>query len=249
MLIVGTRGRSLGGFQNLVTTSFSKWCLQYSPIPVVVVRPTEKREKKKKKRLNDPARQNYAQILQDNGQGIHEANVNPKDNTYEPTMLPSKGADAEAHAVAEALELPAHFDPTIKPYKPGGTTAPRRKNSTRSDATEASTPSPEDHSPDSRPNSPGAVMKSPGLEQLESPDASDAEESGDDEFEVTPGTHFLGKNGNSDRDKFQDEEAQEKMKRLHDMEKGEALALGRRKESADDDDVDGEEAVDTLADR
>jgi len=49
MLIVGTRGRTLGGLQGLVNTrnSFSKYCLQYSPVPVVVVRPTEKPSKRR----------------------------------------------------------------------------------------------------------------------------------------------------------------------------------------------------------
>ncbi len=56
MLIVGSRGRSLGGFQGLVSNrnSFSKWCLQYSPIPVVVVRPPEKRMNERAKRDADP---------------------------------------------------------------------------------------------------------------------------------------------------------------------------------------------------
>src|ERR1700733_5445635 len=77
MLIVGTRGRSLGGFQGLVSNrnSFSKWCLQYSPVPVVVVRPTEKRDKKKQKRDKDPTRRNYALMLQESSLGMHEANL------------------------------------------------------------------------------------------------------------------------------------------------------------------------------
>ncbi|MEX1653228.1 hypothetical protein ABZ960_08635 [Streptomyces pseudovenezuelae] len=65
MLIVGTRGRSLGGIQGLVNNrnSFSKYCLQYSPVPVVVVRPTDKRLKKKAKRTNDSNRQTYLGML------------------------------------------------------------------------------------------------------------------------------------------------------------------------------------------
>ncbi|KZF22733.1 adenine nucleotide alpha hydrolases-like protein, partial [Xylona heveae TC161] len=45
MLIVGTRGRSLGGIQGLLPGSVSKYCLQHSPVPVIVVRPSSKREK------------------------------------------------------------------------------------------------------------------------------------------------------------------------------------------------------------
>lgn len=46
-LIVGTRGKSLGGIQGLLPGSISKYCLQNSPVPVIVVRPSAKREKKK----------------------------------------------------------------------------------------------------------------------------------------------------------------------------------------------------------
>ncbi|KAF8466405.1 hypothetical protein BDZ91DRAFT_629105, partial [Kalaharituber pfeilii] len=64
ILIVGTRGRSLGGIQGLLPGSVSKYCLQHSPVPVIVVRPSNKREKKKKKRQADPARRSYMDILE-----------------------------------------------------------------------------------------------------------------------------------------------------------------------------------------
>ncbi|KAF3344524.1 putative membrane protein [Verticillium dahliae VDG2] len=113
MLIVGTRGRSLGGLQGLVNTrnSFSKYCLQYSPIPVVVVRPTEKREKKKSKRLNDTERRTYVRMLSATG-GKHEAD-SEKSSLYEVEVKYS--ADEEAHQVAKVLGLPASFDPTAMP--------------------------------------------------------------------------------------------------------------------------------------
>ncbi|OHF03706.1 universal stress protein family [Colletotrichum orchidophilum] len=113
MLIVGTRGRSLGGLQGLVNTrnSFSKYCLQYSPVPVVVVRPTEKREKKKNKRKNDTERQTYVRMLSATG-GKHEAD-SERSSMYEVEV--HNTADEEAHQVAKALGLPAAFDPTIKP--------------------------------------------------------------------------------------------------------------------------------------
>ncbi|KAK6332200.1 hypothetical protein TWF718_002727 [Orbilia javanica] len=63
MLIVGTRGRSLGGFQGLLPGSVSKYCLQHSPVPVIVVRPNEKRERKKRKRQDNPARRTYMDIM------------------------------------------------------------------------------------------------------------------------------------------------------------------------------------------
>ncbi|KAK6505919.1 hypothetical protein TWF506_010850 [Arthrobotrys conoides] len=63
MLIVGTRGRSLGGFQGLLPGSVSKYCLQHSPVPVIVVRPNEKRERKKRKRQDNPTRRTYMDIM------------------------------------------------------------------------------------------------------------------------------------------------------------------------------------------
>ncbi|WZH43256.1 hypothetical protein QYS62_004258 [Fusarium acuminatum] len=113
MLIVGTRGRTLGGLQGLVNTrnSFSKYCLQYSPVPVIVVRPTEKRIKKKAKRANDSARQTYVSMLAATA-GKHEADSEAS-STYE--LEVHNSPDEEAHQVARALGLPASFDPTIKP--------------------------------------------------------------------------------------------------------------------------------------
>ncbi|KAI0199561.1 hypothetical protein F4808DRAFT_208101 [Astrocystis sublimbata] len=109
MLIVGTKGRSMDGMQGLLVnrSSFSKYCLQYSPVPVVVVRPTEKREKKKAKRAGDPSRQSYIQLL---GGQKHEADM---DNMYE--LEPNLTPDEEAHHVAVAVGLPAAYDPLIKP--------------------------------------------------------------------------------------------------------------------------------------
>ncbi|KJZ74761.1 hypothetical protein HIM_05878 [Hirsutella minnesotensis 3608] len=116
MLIVGTRGRSLGGIQGLVNSrnSFSKYCLQYSPIPVVVVRPTEKRIKKKVKRANDSNRQTYLSMLSST-HGLHEAD-SESSSTYE--LEVQNSPDEEAHQVAKVLGLPAKYDPTIKPLSP-----------------------------------------------------------------------------------------------------------------------------------
>ncbi len=116
MLIVGTRGRSLGGIQGLVNNrnSFSKYCLQYPPVPVVVVRPTEKRIKKKAKRTNDSTRQTYLGMLSAT-LGKHEADSEAS-SLYE--LETQISADEEAHQVAKVLGLPAAFDPTIKPVNP-----------------------------------------------------------------------------------------------------------------------------------
>jgi hypothetical protein len=48
----------------LLPGSVSKYCLQHSPVPVIVVRPSSKRDKKKAKRKADPGRRIYQDILQ-----------------------------------------------------------------------------------------------------------------------------------------------------------------------------------------
>ena len=101
---MGTRGKSLGGIQSLLPGSVSKYCLQNSPVPVVVVRPEEKREKKKRKRLADPSRQNYCSILdQTNACGS---------GAFEELAQQSAGeaTENEAAAVAKAIGLNDGFN-------------------------------------------------------------------------------------------------------------------------------------------
>jgi hypothetical protein len=199
MLIVGTRGRSLGGIQGLVNTrnSFSKYCLQYSPVPVVVVRPDEKRQKKKDKRAHDPTRQSYVAMLASN-KGKHEADSEAS-SLYE---LESRlSPDEEAHRVAAAIGLPAAFDPTLKPFTGGPHVGPRSSLSSLASSTGPSTSRPE--APRRRSSSPAAP-----LEADESGEEESAEEE-EDEFEVTTGQQAI----------------HEQKKRLHQMEVGEAAAL------------------------
>lgn len=170
MLIVGTRGRSLGGIQGLVNNrnSFSKYCLQYSPVPVVVVRPTEKRIKKKVKRANDVNRQTYLGMLAAT-YGKHEADSEAS-STYELEVQISP--DEEASQVAKVLGLPAAFDPTIKPVNLSSHLRPR-------------SPAPSSNlRPDSSPKT--ALLESPG-----SAANSEEEEEEDGEFEVMSGTEAL----------------------------------------------------------
>ncbi|KAJ6135800.1 hypothetical protein N7512_000960 [Penicillium capsulatum] len=104
MLVVGTRGRNLKGVHSLLPGSVSKYCLQQSPIPVIVVRPSPKREKKKKKRRADPTRRSYNHILElseKRGSRIFDASSSAESSA-------SKLPDEEA-AVAEALGLPASY--------------------------------------------------------------------------------------------------------------------------------------------
>ncbi|MCJ1313862.1 hypothetical protein MMC25_007542 [Agyrium rufum] len=108
-LIVGTRGRSLGGIQGLLPGSVSKYCLQNSPVPVIVVRPQDKREKKKRKRVADPNRRAYMNMLQQNG-----AATSGLLDRIEKGEFHAKGGTAadnekEAQAVARAIGLPTVY--------------------------------------------------------------------------------------------------------------------------------------------
>ncbi|GKU00947.1 hypothetical protein FLAG1_03017 [Fusarium langsethiae] len=209
MLIVGTRGRTLGGLQGLVNTrnSFSKYCLQYSPVPVVVVRPTEKRVKKKSKRANDSSRQTYVSMLAATS-GKHEADSEAS-STYELEIQNSP--DEEAHQVARALGLPASFDPTIKPFNHGQTLNVKPQGP-------ATVSSPNEATENRR------LVKDDASAAGESDDDDD-DESDDDsgEFEVVSGQQALD---------------QEKLKQLHKMEVGEAEALKKKMDDDLDDEDD-----------
>jgi hypothetical protein len=232
MLIVGTRGRSLGGFQGLVSNrnSFSKWCLQYSPIPVVVVRPTEKRLKKKKKRDADPARQDYARILKESGIAEHEMETVPKSSVFQEP----NNANEEAHAVADALGLPDQFDPTKVSSRMYRAELPRRDRPGSRSASRDSL------SPGSRSASPSMALKRPKSPLSESPTVSGDDSSEDDEegeFEVVPGHTLL-----ADEDEMPE---YVKKQKLHEMEVGEAAALAAgRKPSVESQENSGGAAED-----
>lgn len=223
MLIVGTRGRSLGGFQGLVSNrnSFSKWCLQYSPVPVVVVRPTEKRMKKKKKRGADPTRQDYIRILRDSGIEQHETEAGTKNSIFEEANHP----DVEAYAVAAAVGLQAGYDPALEIFNIDHDQALPNVDWSRIDLAGGGRLSPEYRS-----SSPRLLMKRRKSVQAESSCGSGEESSEryddeDDEgdFEAVPG-HELLSNG--------DEVSEiEKRQKLHAMEMAEAAALAARKSS------------------
>ncbi|KAI0480131.1 hypothetical protein GGR56DRAFT_624657 [Xylariaceae sp. FL0804] len=206
MLIVGTKGRSMDGVQGFLVnrSSFSKYCLQYSPIPVVVVRPTEMRERKKAKRMEDPARQSYASMLA--GQ-LHEADSG-NSSVYE--LEPNLTADEEAHKVAVAVGLPAHYDPTIKPIE-----FDKYGNASRQ---RASTPT------SSIPTKPTAAMMVAAAEKKQEPDdASDSEGEGEG-WEVASGEEMLKK---------------QKLHKMESNEGAALRMLGSRSGSPVDSDEDG----------
>lgn len=67
ILVVGTKGRKKVGFQGLIPGSVSQYCLQHSPIPVIVVKPHQKRAKTRAKRATKNKRA-YMEVLQGGGE-------------------------------------------------------------------------------------------------------------------------------------------------------------------------------------
>ncbi|KAF2813825.1 adenine nucleotide alpha hydrolases-like protein [Mytilinidion resinicola] len=171
ILVVGTRGRSLGGFQGLLPGSVSKYCLQHSPVPVIVVRPSTKRDKAKQKRKAD-GRHAYKDILDKAAPMTgHILNMSHRNSFIEEENLPA--SDDEAGAVAAAIGYKPSRGETIHPLAhvqsaPGNLDSPELRGEHNGDV------SPDDF------RSPGVVMKSPHLQNLDSPPLSD-DSSSDDE--------------------------------------------------------------------
>lgn len=215
MLVVGTKGRS-GGFQGLMGTrnSFSKYCLQYSPVPVIVVRPEDQREKKKKKREADPSRRSYADMIQKVTGGKHEAD-SENSSMYE--LQAGHSQEEEAHKVAVAMGLPAEFDPTIKRIN---------INATLSPYSQVGGPK---HS--GGPMSPNAVAGTSSVagDSGEEDEASGEEEE-EEEFEAMTGDQLLARQ--------QALEQKQQKDKLHEMEMDEAYALRKRDDDAEDDEDD-----------
>nr|POF03776.1 universal stress protein a family protein c25b2.10 [Quercus suber] len=114
ILVVGTRGRNLTGYHGLLSSgSVSKYCLQYSPVPVIVVRPSGKRESKKRKRLQDPLRTGYRDILDKSEDAPRGLGGHLLDDRHRMSVIGAElGAlgelgpgdpDEEARKVAEAI--------------------------------------------------------------------------------------------------------------------------------------------------
>lgn len=168
MLVVGTRGRSLTGYQGLLSSgSVSKYCLQYSPVPVIVVRPSSKREAKKRKRLADPSRGGYRDILDKSedaprGRGGHLLDWNNRLSLVgaELGALGEFGSnpDEEARRVAEAI---GYRNTGAQHITRGSSLS--RVTSARSEASDISSPPP------------GRLLKSPELGVVDSPPGSDDE--------------------------------------------------------------------------
>ncbi|KAK2831957.1 hypothetical protein FQN49_007000, partial [Arthroderma sp. PD_2] len=192
VLIVGTRGRSLKGMQGLLPGSVSKYCLQQSPIPVIVVRPSSKREKKKQKRLAaDPARKSYNHFTKigDAGRGSGVVGVSASGNSStsklpgeeveaeEPSTVANtiKGSsingDTEEHDHGSDQDPPSPSLPKDVGLDNDASSTGNRRNST---ATNPESPTVE---------SSGEALKSPSIPVLESPNLSGNEDEDDDDDE------------------------------------------------------------------
>ena len=177
MLIVGTRGRSLNGMQGLLPGSVSKYCLQQSPVPVIVVRPTNKRLKKKQKRLADPGRRDYNQLLSKKDAPVGSLLNKPvRESMIEP--LPA-ATDQEAAAVARAIGLPPSG-----PYQ-RSLHSPRPVPARDEAQSDAESPSPTGPlAPLSEPEPNERVLKSPKLKPLSDADLPDEDEDPEDIVDV-----------------------------------------------------------------
>lgn len=156
--------------------SVSKWVLQHSPVPVIVVRPNSKRAKNKRKRLQDPTRTGYRDLLdKSNPQGGgHLLDSSNK------SILPStqNATEEEAAAVAAAIGV------NDETPSPGPKENPLTKvESARTDTSTMSAEtgySERDTSPEAT-RSPIRVMKSPDEGRLETPDLSEEDEDAGEE--------------------------------------------------------------------
>lgn len=148
----------------------------------MVVRPTAKREKKKKKRLADPTRRGYLNILEKSGaNGSQMLDKSERDKLVEQSG--GEASEVEAQAVANAIGLSGNIgvfagfrkDPRDESGEPLS-----KVTSAKSDYTSGpDSPSPTGAlSPD---NSLPGETRSPEFERLESPAMSDDEEERDEE--------------------------------------------------------------------
>ncbi|GAB7346212.1 hypothetical protein MBLNU457_4946t2 [Dothideomycetes sp. NU457] len=196
MLVVGTRGRSLSGFHGLMPGSVSKYCLQHSPVPVIVVRPLSKRDKKKRKRMQDPTRRGYRDILdksEDVAEGGHILDERNRRSIVGPDALVDTAfhnPEEEARMVAEAIGYKSGLGAGATDGSPlTRVISGRSERSTRSARSGSVGSYGSSLEGDSDLRSPkNVLMKSPELRDLDSPLGSDYEDSEDEkDSEQVPG--------------------------------------------------------------
>ena len=167
ILVVGTRGKSLGGFQGLLPGSVSKYCLQHSPVPVIVVRPTSKRDKAKSKRTNDPDRQGYRDILA-------KSEKLPEIDSPRNTFFENEDEAATIGGAATAAK-PANVHKPSVDVHPLAQVEHAESSDDDDVGTGTSTLVGDD------PRSPLPLMKSPHLQNLDSPELSSQSSSEDED--------------------------------------------------------------------
>jgi hypothetical protein len=163
ILVVGTRGKSLGGFQGLLPGSVSKYCLQHSPVPVIVVRPTSKRDKAKSKRTNDPDRQGYRELLA-------KSERLPEYDSPRNTFFANEDEAATVGAATSTLKPVAEAAHPLAQVAHVHDSSEDELETGNSDALLGDDP-----------RSPGPMMKSPHLQNLDSPELSSQSSSEDED--------------------------------------------------------------------
>lgn len=171
ILVVGTRGKSLGGFQGLLPGSVSKYCLQHSPVPVIVVRPTSKRDKAKSKRTNDPDRQGYRELLA-------KSERLPEYDSPRNTFFANEDEAATVGATASTPKLVAETAHPLAQVEHAQDSSDEELETGNSDG-----------QPGDDPRSPGPMMKSPHLQNLDSPELSSQSSSEDEDEQGDASIH------------------------------------------------------------
>ncbi|CAO1598468.1 hypothetical protein XANCAGTX0491_002234 [Xanthoria calcicola] len=178
-LIVGTKGKSPGGMSSFVTGSVSRYCLQNSPVPCIVVRPNKKRLAKKAKRLADEKRRNYQGVLNLSGARGSTQMLRTNNDGMEHQIAAGTAGGAtekEAQAVAAAIGIPRSLSrleglrrPMPGPDDEGAPLARTQSNNTNTTSVGNDSPSPT-----------GAWLvsggNSPDLDPLDSPAMSEDED-------------------------------------------------------------------------
>ncbi|KAF2191313.1 adenine nucleotide alpha hydrolases-like protein [Zopfia rhizophila CBS 207.26] len=241
ILVVGTRGRSLGGFQGLLPGSVSKYCLQHSPVPVIVVRPSSKRDKARVKRAQDPARHGYKDILEKSGpQGGHILDVSHR-NSYIAEEEIQPASDDEAAAVAAAIGYKQTLD--ASPLAQVQTVTPDVDENTLQSVVSGDAgfvSAMEDL------RSPGVVMKSPELQNLDSPELSELSSSDDDQGGVSTNPEPVAGNGKTeeaDKENIENGEAEEVREKHNGDETKVPIKEADKKEDGDEAETSAQDAA------
>ncbi|KAF3492240.1 universal stress protein family domain-containing protein [Arthroderma uncinatum] len=190
VLIVGTRGRSLKGMQGLLPGSVSKYCLQQSPIPVIVVRPSNKREKKKQKRLAaDPSRKSYNHFLRmSEARGGRLLDTSVSGNSSTSRLPGEEGESGESPTVANTIKGSSTNGDT-EHHDHGSDQDPQSLSVSKDPSLDNDADSTGGRSnstitiPESPTEASGEALKSPSLPVMESPNLSPNEDDDDDEDE------------------------------------------------------------------